>query len=125
MSEKEQETNVVTIGDLLEKTTDEAGEGKIVKVKGIGNMRLKLMKTQLRSQLQKRAATGKDNNGNLIVDETEFAKLMVESCVVEPKLKGEDIAKMGEGFVTQIVKAINKISGYEIDEDDVQANKDF
>ena len=127
MSEKEMEqaSNVITIGDLLEKTTDEAGEGKLIKVKGIGKMRLKIMQTSLRSQLQKRAAIGKDNNGNIKVDETEFAKLMVEACVIEPKLKADDIGKMGEGFVTQIVKAINKVSGYETDEEDEKANADF
>lgn len=125
MSEKEKELNIVTIGDLLEKTTDETGEGKVVKVKGIGNMRLKMMKTKLRSQLQKRAATGKDEQGNLKVDESEFARLMVEACVVEPKIPQDKLAEMGEGYLTQIVKAINKISGYEIDEEDAQANSDF
>ena len=107
--------------ERLRKTKWRAKEECTEYIQGIGNFKLKPMTLELSSTLRKRATVGQNRDGSPKIDENELTFLMIDACVLEPKIKKEDFKKLPIGVATKIVNAVNKISGI----GDDSPSKDF
>lgn len=116
---------VISLADVLKKATDKEGKGVLKNVQGFGKMRIKILDNELHKTLQKRTLVGKDKKGNPIYDHVELSRLMVEACVLEPKIPMDELRKFGVGYLTTIVNAINEVSGLPSSQKDVEAEEDF
>jgi hypothetical protein len=114
--EKENE-KIVSIADVLATSK----ESVVHYVQGIGNFKLKPLTLEMSGMLRKRAAVGRDADGGMRIDEQELTFLIIDECVIEPKIEKEQFKKLPIGVATKIVNAINEISGI----GDSKAVRDF
>lgn len=109
--------NIVSIETVLATSK----ESVIHYVQGIGNFKLKPLTLEMSGMLRKRAAVGREQDGSMKVDEQELTFLIIDACVIEPKIEKEKFKKLPIGVATKIVTAINEISGI----GDSKATRDF